>query len=501
MRPRVVQQRWLGAAAGLVILVAGDARGAESGAGPPPSVLFIAVDDLTSSLGCYGDPVAQTPHIDALASRGVLFERAYCQLPLCNPSRASLLTGLRPDQIRVYDLDRHFRDELPDVVTLPQLFRNHGWFTARVGKLYHYNVPAGIGTDGLDDPPSWDLVVNPRGRDVADEPLIFNAEPHRKISAALSWLAAAGADTEQTDGMVASEAIRLLAEHREQPFFLGVGFFRPHTPYVAPRRYFDAHPLEAITIPPAPEDDRDDIPVAAFAHNNPVPHYGLPVATCLQAKRAYYASVAFVDAQIGRLLAALQRQQLADRTIVVLWSDHGYHLGEHGGVWQKRTLFEESTRAPLIIVAPGKTGNGTVCRRVVEFIDIYPTLAELCGLSLPEPVRPAGRSLVPLLDEPSLPAAAWRGGAISQVLRPADSRLPEPVMGRSIRTASWRYTEWNAGQSGRELYHHPTDPGEFHNLADDPAAEAEAARRRLRLRLEQAATGLPPSSPVNPARL
>lgn len=501
MRQKRLLRWWRGVAGGIVFLLAGSGHGAESGPAAPLNVLFIAVDDLAGTLGCYGDPVARTPHIDGLASRGVLFERAYCQLPLCNPSRASLLTGLRPDQIRVYDLDRHFRAERPDVITLPQLFRNHGWFTARVGKLYHSNVPAGIGTDGLDDPPSWDLVVNPKGRDVTDEPLIFNAEPHRKISAALSWLAAAGDDTEQTDGLVASEAIRLLAEHHDQPFFLGVGFFRPHTPYVAPRRYFEQQPLEKITIPPAPENDRDDIPVAAFAHNNPVPHYGLPVATCLQAKRAYYASVAFVDAQVGRLLAALERHKLSDRTVVVLWSDHGYHLGEHGGIWQKRTLFEESTRAPLIIVAPDRSGNGRVCRRVVEFIDIYPTLAELCGLSARPDPRPAGRSLVPLLDQPSLPAADWQGGAISQVLRPADNRLPTPVMGRSIRTADWRYTEWNEGRAGRELYHHPSDPGEFNNLATEPSPEAEAARKRLRLRLEQAAIGLPPTSPINPARL
>jgi iduronate 2-sulfatase len=193
-------------------------------------VLFIAVDDLTDTLGCYGDLMARTPHIDALASSGVMFTRAYNQLPLCNPTRASVMTGRRPDEIKVYDLDAHFRDTLPNVLTLPQVFMKHGWTAARAGKIYHYNVPASIGTNGHDDPPSWQEVFNPKGRDKADEHLIFNAEPHRKISAALSWLAAEGEDEEQTDGMIASDAIRYMEQHKDQPFFLGVGFFRPHTP-------------------------------------------------------------------------------------------------------------------------------------------------------------------------------------------------------------------------------------------------------------------------------
>ena len=233
---------------------------------PRPNVLFIAVDDLGNVLHSAGDRVASTPHLDRLAATGVRFDRAYCQIPLCNPSRASVLTGLRPDATGVYDLDRHFRATRPDVDTLPQLFKNHGWFTARVGKIYHYDVPTGIGTDGLDDPPSWNRVVNPKGRDVTDAAQITNPTPEKPVSAALSWLRAEGTDEEQTDGLIATEAIKLLAQKRSAPFFLGVGFFRPHTPFVAPKKYFDLYPLEKIQLPAAPPGDRADIPPAAFAH-------------------------------------------------------------------------------------------------------------------------------------------------------------------------------------------------------------------------------------------
>lgn len=462
----------------------------------PLNVLFIAVDDLSCALGCYGDVLARTPHIDRLAATGVCFERAYNQLPLCNPTRASLMTGLRPDRIKVYDLDRHFRDQVPDVVTLPQAFQNSGYLAARVGKIYHYNVPASIGTDGFDDPPSWNQTVNPKGRDKDEEHLIVNAEPHRKISAALSWLAAEGTDEQQTDGMIATEAIRLMKENRGKPFFLGVGFFRPHTPYVAPKKYFDMYPIDDMQLPYAPPDDRDDIPTAAFAHNCPVPNYGLDRPTLLKAVQAYYACVSFIDAQVGRLLDELDRLQLSDRTIVVFWSDHGYHLGEHNGVWQKRTLFEQGARAPLIIRAPGMAGNGIACRRIVEFVDIYPTLTSLAGIDSPSDLD--GRDLTPLLRDP---LASWDGFAVTQVLRPADNRLPNPVMGCSIRTDRWRYTEWAAGDAGVELYDHHSDPLEFRNLAVEPGESTRAVIRRLRPLLNARASGRAPTTPVNPARL
>ena len=462
----------------------------------PPNVLFIAVDDLSCALGCYGDLVAKTPHIDRLAASGVRFGRAYNQLPLCNPTRASIMTGLRPDQIKVYDLDRHFRDEVPNVITLSQAFQNAGYEAMRVGKIYHYNVPASIGTDGFDDPPSWNKTVNPKGRDKAEEALIFNAEPHRKISAALSWLAADGDDEEQTDGMIATEAIRSMESSNDKPFFLAVGFFRPHTPYVAPKKYFSLYPVDQLRLPYAPPGDRDDIPTAAFAHNCPVPNYGLSDDVLLGATQAYYACVSFVDAQVGRLLNALERLQQDDNTIVVFWSDHGYHLGEHNGIWQKRTLFEQGARSPLIIRSPGADGNGTPCNRVVEFVDIYPTLTELAGV--PTPGHVAGRSLCPLIEDPISP---WNEFAITQVLRPADNRLDEPVMGCSIRTHRWRLTEWADGREGVELYDHQSDPNEFHNLAIDPDQPTEKIIDRLRKQLRKYASGKTPTTPFNPARL
>ena len=461
-----------------------------------PNVLFIAADDLSCALGCYGDPIAKTPHLDRLAATGTCFLNAYNQLPLCNPTRASVMTGLRPDTIKVYDLDRHFRDEVPEAVTLSQQFMKHGWWAGRVGKIYHYNVPASIGTDGFDDAPSWQKTINPIGRDKTDEHLVFNAEPHRKISAALSWLAAEGKDEEQTDGMIATEAIKLMEGKRNEPFFIAAGFFRPHTPFVAPKKYFDMYPLETLRLPYAPKDDREDIPTAAFAHNCPIPHYGLDEVTCLKAMQAYYACVSFIDAQVGRMLDALDRLELTDSTVVVFWSDHGYHLGEHNGIWQKRTLFEQGAKAPLIIRNPKAGGKGQPCRRIVEFVDIYPTLTELAGLPTPKQVE--GRSLKRLLDNP---LTQWNGTAITQVLRPADNRLKEPVMGRSIRTERWRYSDWGEGKYGEELYDHFADPMEFNNLALNPTKENRRIIKSLKKELTEKASGKVPTTPFNPKRL
>jgi iduronate 2-sulfatase len=431
-----------------VVLACLSARAAEK-----TNVLFIAVDDLNTSLGCYGHPLVKSPNIDRLAARGVRFEHAYCQFPLCSPSRVSMLTGLRPETTRIFELQTDFRTILPDAVTLPQSFQRSGYFAARVGKIFHYGVPGQIGTNGLDDPKSWDQVVNPRGRDKDEESKVVNYTPDRGLGSAMSFYAADGADEEQTDGKSATEAIRLLEAHRSEPFFLGVGFYRPHTPYVAPKKYFDMYPLDSIKLPTNPADDQDDIPEPA-KQIRPL-NYGLSDEQCRQCTRAYFAAISFMDAQVGRVLDALDRLKLADRTLVVLWGDHGYLLGEHGQ-WMKQSLFEESARVPLIIAAPGAKGNGRSCPRVVETIDIYPTLADWCGTTAPSNL--AGVSLRPLLEDPQ---HAWNRPAFTQVLR-------KDFPGRSVRTERWRYTEWDHGKKGTELYDHQNDPREFKNLAADP---------------------------------
>jgi len=437
-----------------------------SPASSKPNILFVVVDDLNCALGCYGDVVAQTPHIDRLAATGIRFDRAYNQLPLCNPTRASVLTGLRPDTIKVYDLDRHFRDEVPDVVTLPQAFQKAGYRSLRVGKIYHYNVPASIGTDGLDDLPSWNVRVNPAGRDKLDERLVINAEPHRKISAALSWLEADGSDEEQTDGMIATEAIKLMESHRDQPFFLAVGFFRPHTPYVAPRKYFEMYPLDQFKLPYAPPGDRDDIPTAAFAHNCPVPNYGLPRPTLLKATQAFYACVSFIDAQVGRLLDALDRLQLSDNTIVVFWSDHGYHLGEHD-FWAKVSLRDESAQVPLIISVPGK--GPAVCQSLVELLDLFPTVAALCGLEVP--ARLQGKDISAMLDDPS------------HRVRDAAFSVAPMRKGFLLREDRWAFIQYGEDAAGgMELFDMHSDPQQFHNLANASQHQSRVSQFQQKLK-------------------
>lgn len=447
----------------LLLILAGTLCSRLMAQGPGPTrarnVLLIMSDDLNNDLGAYGHSVVKTPNLDRLRLRSVRFDKAYCQFPLCGPSRVSMLTGLRPDTTQVFDLKTNFRDMIPTVTTLPELFKNAGYFSARVGKIFHYGVPGQIGTNGMDDPQSWNQVINPRGRDKDEEDILINLTPKRGLGAALAWLEAEGTDDEQTDGMIANEAVKLIEANKDKPFFIAAGFFRPHCPYVAPKKYFDLYPVESIVLPKEPPEHFKNIPKAAL-WTDPL-YWGLDPGQRKQVIRAYYASISFMDAQVGKLLDALDKNALWENTVVVFASDHGYLLGEHGQ-WMKYSLFEESARVPLMISAPGARGNGRSSGRVVELIDLYPTLATLCGVTPPAYLR--GKDLTPLLNDPS---HAWEGAAYTQVLGAGGK-----YMARSVRTERWRYTEWGDGGShGVELYDHNKDPQEYNNLATDPRWE------------------------------
>jgi uncharacterized sulfatase len=340
----------------------------------------------------------------------------------------------------------------------------NGYFAARVGKIYHYGNPGQIGTPGLDDPPSWNVAINPRGRDKDEEKLLTNHTPKRGLGSSLSFLAAEGADDEQTDGKVAAEAIRLLEENKDKPFFIAAGFYRPHCPYIAPKRYFELYPLSSVKIGRHVPGERKRGPMPAFASSQPWPWFGVSEEQATEALRAYWATITFVDAQVGRLLDALDRLNLTDNTIVVFWSDHGYHTGEHG-LWMKMSLFENSARVPLIIAAPGRS-RGKASPRTVELLDLYPTLADLAGLG--PPANLAGASLRPLLDDPH---ARWDRAAYTQLRR---AQFP----GYSVRDDRYRYTEWDGGRRGVQLYDYETDPAELKNLADDPAHAATVERMK-----------------------
>jgi len=438
------------------------------------NVLFIICDDLNCDLGCYGHPVS-TPNIDKLALRGVRFEHAYCQYPLCGPSRASFMTGLYPPQTGILRNGVRLREALPDVVSISQMFIQEGYQAARVGKVYHYNVPRDIGTDGHDDPESWTHRVNPKGRAKAEESKVFSLIPGR-FGGTLSWMAADGTDEQQTDGIAATESVKLLRGYamNRTPFFLAVGLFRPHTPLVAPRKYFDLYPTERIRIPSVPQGYRDSLPApAAKSVSRQKEQLDLSADLARQAIQAYRASISFADAQVGRILDALQKTGLEKNTVVILTSDHGYHMGEHGW-WQKTTLFENADRIPLIISAPGMKARGKTTGSIAEMIDFYPTLAELCQLKAPEYLP--GVSLVSVLDDP---AATPRKDALTQY-----------AGGHSLRTKYYRYNEWGpGGRDGAELYAHRTDPKEMHNLIHTAdRALIEALAQRLHQRIVQAST-------------
>lgn len=461
---------WLGLLLIIACLMSAPPRGGQPA--PRPNVLFIAVDDLRNDLGCYGHPQVKTPNIDRLAQRGVRFERAYCQYPVCNPSRTSLLTGLRPDQTGVLDNNTNFRRKLPDVVTLPQLFRQHGYWTASLGKIFHRGLTMEDQRAEMDDKPSWDVA-----RYFQATALGNTGEGRNLTNGRLEWcryLAAEGDDEDQPDGQIARQAIELLEQRGDKPFFLALGFHKPHDPFNAPKKYFDLYPLDKLKLPKN-AIDRQSEPAPALP--------GGPFREAFarftdqerrEFMRAYYAGVSFTDAQVGKVLAALDRLKLADSTIIVFFGDHGYHLGERGW-WNKNTLFELSARAPLIVAAPGMKARGGSSVRLVELIDLYPTLAELSRL--PAPAALAGRSFVRLLDRPQ---QAWKQAAFTQVQR-------GQTAGRSVRTERWRYTEWRNETGafiGAELYDHRVDASEGKNLAGD--ARYAAVRKELAALLPKA---------------
>ena len=424
---------------------------------PRPNVLFIVSDDLAATLGCYGHALAKTPNLDALAKRGVLFGRAYCQFPHCNPSRSSMLSGLRPNTTRVTNNEDSLYVNIPDVLTLPHYFRMRGYATARCGKIFHLGVPSGL--ESMDDPKAWDFglpfkseLPYPKKRESA-----VKVEVGKKQG--LPWQEIPGGDDLLIDGGFAKTAIEWLGKRdRDKPFFLAVGFHRPHLPFVAPAKYFDQYPLEAIKLPAAPANDEANIPLPA--RNGAVPAYALTTTPDQRraAIRAYLACVSYVDAQAGRLLDELKKLGLDDNTIIVFTSDHGWHLGEHG-LWHKRSLFEECAQVPFIVAAPGLKANGKRSDSLVELLDVYPTLCDLCGLPAPKHLQ--GQSLRPILDDP---AFVLHEGAFTQARRGKNAEF----WGRTVRTARWRCTQWDEGKNGVELYDHDADPHEYTNLAADP---------------------------------
>jgi uncharacterized sulfatase len=352
------------------------------------------------------------------------------------------------------------------------MFRKQGYFAARVGKIYHYGNPGQIGTSGLDDPASWEVVVNPRGIDKDEEGSLTNFTPARGLGSALAYYASPAPDEEHTDGKVASETIALLEKNKDRPFFIGAGFYRTHCPFIAPQKYFDMYPFDRIAAPKWLPDDVANVPAAAWFTRPP--NWGVSEDGVRRTIQAYYASISFLDANVGRLLDALDRLGLRENTIVIFISDHGYLLGERGQ-WMKQMLFERSARAPLIIAAPGVSKTAQSSQRIVEFIDLYPTLADLAGVTPPSGLH--GRSLTPLLRDPKAP---WDHPAVTQVRR--GDATNGFFMGYSVRTEQWRYTEWDEGKRGVELYDEKSDPEEKRNLAADPsqAKVVQDMRRLLR---------------------
>lgn len=469
---------------GLILLgmLSGPALLQVRGEHPKPNVLFIAVDDLRPELGCYGVKEIKSPKIDALSKSGVTFTRAYCQQAVCNASRASLLTGCRPDSIKVWDLVTPLRSTVPDIVTLPQYFKEHGYHTVGMGKIYHNTFP---------DPLSWSIPepkpkANTTWSAKSLEALKAFKEQMRKDGKTQQQIDRMRGpatededvpDNRRFDGALGDLAIEQLGElkKRKEPWFLGVGFIRPHLPFTPPKRYWDLYDPKTIPLAANSYLPKDAPSLAAFGMyelrdymdfaSTKEPPALLTEEQQRRLKHGYYASVSFIDTQIGRLLEELEKQGLGDSTVVVLWSDHGWKLGEHAA-WCKQTNYEIDARVPLIVRVPGAKGNGQHCNSLVEFVDIYPTLCELAGLTLPKHLD--GRSFKSLLDDPK---SQHKAAAISQFPRRREGAQFQ-YMGYAMRTDRYRYVEWLDRKTGeitaRELYDHQTDADENENIANRP---------------------------------
>ena len=441
------------------------------------NVLFIAVDDLRPDLGCYGNPSVRSPNLDRLAKSSVLFHRAYCQSPVCGPSRASILTGLRPDTTRVWGNKTHFREIRPNVVTLPQQFKRVGYHTEAIGKVLHGK---------MDDPGSWSVPVWPPGGlqagmqyvDIEALSALGQSDPGRVLTGEeiptlewkkrTSWQAPEVPDNALQDGEVADRAVGALRELQEKPFFLAVGFQKPHLPFTAPKRYFDLYDPDRLPIPRDPQRPVDS-PDLAFTNwqelrgYTDIPRTGpLPPGKARELVHGYYAATSYMDAQLGRILGELDRLELADHTVIVVFGDHGWHLGEQQ-LWAKTTNFELAARVPLMIRVPGMMAGGRGCDGIVELIDMFPTLCDACGVASPQDLE--GTSMLPLTDDPQ---SRWKSAAFTQIPRPYLADQDWKQMGYSMRTERYRFTEWADRDStvvARELYDLGVSPIETVNLA------------------------------------
>ena len=491
---------------GLVLLIA--ATPAVARAQERPNILFVVSDDLNTRIGPYMDSSLElhTPNLDRLATAGVRFTRAYTQYPLCGPARASFMSGLYPETNGVirngFELGnyRTVTPSLSEHPTLAGFFRQRGYYTARVSKIFHMGVPGGIerGETGSDDPDSWDYAMNLMAPETLTPGSLEKLSRGDHYGSIFSRMVLPdGQDLSQADVLATDQAIAILenragaippnASNRTKfkendPFFLAVGFVRPHVPLIAPQRHFAHYPHENIDLAHVPASDLDDVPDPAKRQSNAA-RFGMDATEQRKSIAAYYASVSFMDEQLGRLLDALERLELSSSTIVVFLSDHGFNLGEHT-CWQKRSLWEESVRVPLIISIPGMKNAGAQTDAIVELIDLYPTLAELSGLGSQVPSILQGESLVPLLTSP---ADSDRTGTAYTITS---------GNGASLRSDRWRYNRWGEDAKGNneELYDHDNDPMEYHNLARDPTYSPVLDRIRAQFEHMRKHARVPPTT-------